>query len=218
MTLKSTCDGQATFQRIAITTASDAGWTRLTGSIALPSCAATELVAYFEGPPAGTDIYLDDVSLRRDLSVRSPNLIANADFESGSTSGWFGFGSPALTATTAQAHGGRWSLLATNRSATFMGPGSDILAVASPGVYQASAWVRLDGAAASPVFMTAKITCAGAADQFVRIGAASANDSGWTALTGSLTVPSCPLSGLIVYFEGPPAGVDEYIDDVELRR
>jgi len=218
MTLKSTCDGQATFQRIAITTASDAGWTRLTGSIALPSCAATELVAYFEGPPAGTDIYLDDVSLRQDLSVRSPNLIANADFESGSTSGWFGFGSPALTATTAQAHGGRWSLLATNRSATFMGPGSDILAVASPGVYQASAWVRLDGAAAGPVFMTAKITCAGAADQFVRIGAASATDSGWTLLTGSLSVPSCPRSGLIVYFEGPPAGVNEYIDDVELRR
>jgi len=25
------------------------------------------------------------------------------------------------------------------------------------------------------------------------------------------------LSGLIVYFEGPPAGVNEYIDDVELR-
>jgi len=73
--------------------------------------------------------------------------------------------------------------------------------------------VPLDGAAASPVFMTAKITCAGAADQFVRIGAASATDGGWAPLTGSLTVPSCPLSGLIVYFEGPPAGVNEYIDD-----
>ena len=218
MTLKSTCSGTTTFQRIGIATASDSGWSRLTGSIALPSCAATELTAYFEGPPAGTDIYVDDVSLRQDLSVRSQNLIANADFESGSTSGWFGFGSPVLTATTAQAHGGHFSLLATDRTATFMGPGSDVLAVAPPGTYQASAWVRLDGSAASPVFMTAKITCTGATDQFVRIGAANATDSAWTLLTGSLTVPSCPLSGLIVYFEGPPAGVNEYIDDVALRR
>jgi hypothetical protein len=31
-------------------------------------------------------------------------------------------------------------------------------------------------------------------------------------------VPSCRLSGLIVYFEGAPVGVNEYIDDVELRR
>ncbi len=99
-----------------------------------------------------------------------------------------------------------------------MGPGSDIGAAATPGIYQASAWVRLDGAAASPMFMTAKITCAGSADQFVRIGETSATDSAWTLLTGTLTVPSCPLSGLIVYFEGPPAGVGEYIDDVELRR
>ncbi|HEY0992908.1 MAG TPA: endo-1,4-beta-xylanase [Kofleriaceae bacterium] len=218
MTLKATCDGATTFRRIGAVTASDGGWSRLTGSIALPSCAATELVAYFEGPPAGTDIYLDDVSLRQDLSLRSPNVIANADFEAGSTSGWFGFGSPVLTATTAQAHVGHWSLLATDRSATFMGPGSDISAAVSPGVYQASAWVRLDGAAASPMFMTAKITCAGSADQFARIGEASATDSAWTQLTGTLTVPSCPLSGLIVYFEGPPAGVNEYIDDVELRR
>jgi hypothetical protein len=78
--------------------------------------------------------------------------------------------------------------------------------------------VRLDGAAASSMFMTAKITCTGAADQFVRIGEASATDSAWTLLTGSLTVPSCPLSGLIVYFEGAPVGVNEYIDDVALRR
>ena len=218
MTLKSTCDGTATFQRIGITTASDGGWSLLTGSIALPTCAATELIAYFEGPPAGVDIYIDDASLRQDLSVRGQNVIANPDFESGTASGWFGFGSPALTATTAQAHAGRFSLLATNRTATFMGPGTDILAAASPGVYQASAWVRLDGAAASSMFMTAKITCTGAADQFVRIGEASATDSAWTLLTGSLTVPSCPLSGLIVYFEGAPVGVNEYIDDVALRR
>jgi GH35 family endo-1,4-beta-xylanase len=218
MTLKSTCDGTTAFQRIGITTASNGGWSLLTGSVALPTCAATELVAYFEGPPGGVDIYVDDASLRQDLSVRSQNVIGNPDLESGTTSGWFGFGSPALTATTAQAHAGRWSLLATNRTATFMGPGTDLRAAVSPGVYQASAWVRLEGAAASPMFMTAKITCTGAADQFVQIGAASATDSAWTLLTGSLTVPSCPLSGLIVYFEGAPVGVNEYIDDVALRR
>jgi hypothetical protein len=39
------------------------------------------------------------------------------------------------------------------------------------------------------------ITCTGATEQFVRIGATNATDSAWTLLTGSLTVPSCPLSG-----------------------
>jgi hypothetical protein len=66
--------------------------------------------------------------------------------------------------------------------------------------------------------MTAQVTCTGAADQFVRIGTAHATDSAWTQLTGTLTVPSCPLSGLIAYFEGPAAGIDSYVDDVALRR
>jgi len=218
MTLKSTCAGSDAFQRIGITTANDAGWSLLTGTITLPGCAATELTAYFENPAAGVDIYIDDVSLREDRSVPRQNLIANPDFESGTTSGWFGFGSPTVTATTAQAHGGHWSAIATNRTATFMGPGYDLLSVASPGDYTATAWVRLDGAAASQVFMTGKITCSGAADQFVRIGTADATDTAWTQLTGTLTVPSCPLAGLIVYFEGPAAGVNEYIDDVALQR
>jgi GH35 family endo-1,4-beta-xylanase len=218
MTLKSSCAGSDSFQRIGITTANDAGWSRLTGTIVLPSCPATELTVYFENPPAGTDLYIDDVALRQDLSVRSQNLIANADFEAGSTSGWFGFGSPVVTATTAQAHGGHFSALATNRTATFMGPAYDLAATASAGVYQARAWVRIDGAAASPVFMTAKITCTGGSDQFMRVGAADATDGAWTQLTGTLTVPSCPLSGLVVYFEGPAAGVNEYIDDIAIQR
>ena len=218
MTLKSTCGGVTSFNRIGITTANDAGWSLLVGAVTVPSCAATELTVYFENPPAGTDLYVDDVSLRQDLSVQTQNLIANADFESGSTSGWFGFGSPTLTATMALAHAGHWSALATNRTATFMGPAYDLRATATPGVYAATAWVRLDGAAASQVFMTAKISCTGSADQFARIGTADATDSAWTQLTGALTVPSCPLTGLVVYFEGPAPGVAEYVDDVSLRR
>jgi hypothetical protein len=173
---------------------------------------------YFENAPAGTDIYIDDVSLRQDLSVHAVDLIANGGFESGTTSGWFGFGSPTITATTAQAHSGHWSVIATNRTATFMGPAVDLHTTATAGAYHASAWVRLDGAAASQIFMTAKITCAGAADQFMRIGTADATDSDWAPLTGTLTVPSCSLSGLVVYFEGPAAGVNEYVDDVSLTR
>jgi GH35 family endo-1,4-beta-xylanase len=218
MTLKSTCNGTSNFQRIGITTANDLGWSLLTGTIVFPDCAATELTAYFENPPAGVDIYVDDVSLRQDLSIQRRSLIANGDFESGTTSGWFGFGSPTVSATTAQAHAGHWSALATNRTATFMGPGTDITALVTPGAYQASAFVRIAGTPTSDMFMTAKITCTGAADQFQRIGTASASDAAWTQLTGTLTVPTCPLSGLIVYFEGPAPGIDEYIDDVAMRR
>ena len=56
-------------------------------------------------------------------------MIANPGFESGTT-GWFGFGGPTLAAT-AQAHSGAQSLLVTDRTAAFQGPGYSLLSVAT---------------------------------------------------------------------------------------
>ena len=50
------------------------------------------------------------------------------------------------------------------------------------------------------------------------IGGATANAATWTQLSGTFSVPTCTtLSGLVVYAEGPAAGVDLFVDDAVVR-
>jgi endo-1,4-beta-xylanase len=211
-TAKSRCAGGTdSFTTLGSGTATDAGWVELAGELSVPTCALDELVVYVEGPAPGVTLYVDDVALRPQPGAAGPNLIANPDFETDAAS-WFGFGDPVVAATAAQAHGGIQSGHATNRLATWQGPATSILGAAA-GAYQASAWVRLTGATAGEVHMTLKTRCAGT-DQFVRVGTAFATDTGWAQLTGTLTVQDCAPTELVVYFEGPAAGVDIFVDDV----
>ncbi|MEJ7600460.1 MAG: carbohydrate binding domain-containing protein [Kofleriaceae bacterium] len=211
LTLKVTCAGTDQFLRVASATASDTAWTLVAGSITIPSCAATEITLYLEGPPAGVDQLIDDVSVRQDFTTVDPNIITNPDFETG-TSDWFGFGGPILTSTTAQAHGGTRSLLVTARTASFQGPATSLLA-APAGGYTASGWVRLANATTGEIRLTLKTRC-GTTDSYATVGSASVTDTGWTQITGTLTVPSCEPTEVTLYFEGPPAGVELYVDDV----
>jgi hypothetical protein len=53
------------FQRIGSVTATSTGWTLLSGSAALGfATALMSLTMYFEGPSAGVDVQVDDVSVR----------------------------------------------------------------------------------------------------------------------------------------------------------
>src|SRR5581483_1044533 len=53
------------FQRIGSVTATSTGWTLLGGSAQLGFASPpTSLTMYFEGPPAGVDVQVDDVSVR----------------------------------------------------------------------------------------------------------------------------------------------------------
>ena len=216
LTLKASCSGADQFGQIASVTATSTEWTEVAGRFTVPSCTLTGLTIYLEGPPAGVNQYIDDVSVRQDLSMLGSNLVANPGFESGTT-GWFGFGGPTLTATAAQAHTGAQSVLVTNRTATFQGPATSLLSVATPGAHAASGWVRLASATAAQVRMTLKTTCGGV-DQFATVGAANATDAGWTQITGTLTVADCAPTDLVVYFEGPAAGIDFYLDDVAVQK
>jgi hypothetical protein len=54
-------DGSAHYQGLGSVTATDSGWTRMTGSVVLDYPDATSRVLYFAGPAGGVDIYLDDV-------------------------------------------------------------------------------------------------------------------------------------------------------------
>lgn len=219
LTAMVTCDGQSpTFITAASGSAHKQEYTQLDGTLTLPLCTITQAVLYVQGPPAGVDMLVDDVALRQIGEPLGPNVVTNGTFES-NISGWFPFGSPTLAQTNV-AHTGTGAILATNRTATFMGPGYNLLPpVTTDGAtYLMSGWVRLNGAASSPVSMTVTSTCDGA-QAFTQVATGTATDQGFVHLTGSYVVPPCNnLSSLIMYFEGPASGIDEIVDDVTVQQ
>ncbi len=220
LTAKITCQGGSTeFRRLAAASATSTGWAQLDGTLAVPACASfTDLYVYFESSSATADIYVDDVSIRQQLAGFGPNLIANGAFET-STSGWFGFGPPALALTTGQAHGGASSLIATGRTDTWNGPATSLTSLVAPGrSYAVSAWVRTSSPTATGVRLSAKMTCAGTTS-FANIGNASAGNAAWAPIAVTYTVPACPsgFTEVTFYEEGPAAGIDLYLDDVSWR-
>ncbi|HKO94962.1 MAG TPA: endo-1,4-beta-xylanase, partial [Polyangiaceae bacterium] len=215
LTAQVACTGQPTqFIPLAQATASDSGWVELAGELSLPNCALATVAVYVEGPAPEVDISVDDLALREQPL---PNLIANGDFESG-TSGWFGFGS-AVVGVTSDAFSGNQAAIATNRTAEFNGPATNVTSVVqAEGVYQATAFAKLAGATSGPLALTAQVTCQGGPTNFVRVASATGSDSAWSELSGSFTLPNCTLANVTLYVEGPPAGVNVLLDDVSLSQ
>jgi hypothetical protein len=65
LTIKSTVGGQDTYTSFASAVARSDGWTRITGAATFGwSSEPSTLELYFEGPPAGVNLLVDDFSLR----------------------------------------------------------------------------------------------------------------------------------------------------------
>jgi hypothetical protein len=208
--------GSSEFRRVASTMGTSAEYSPLGGVLEVPSCPLQDVTLYVEGPPAGVDILLDDVTLWQQPSELGPNVVANAGFESG-TQGWFGFGGVSISAATERAHSGTRSGRVTGRTATWNGLATSLLGVATPGrPYQVSGWAAL-GTGSSNVNLTLQTACSGQATNFTTLASATANDAGWTELQGTLSLPSCELVTATFYIEGAPAGTDIYLDDVSIR-
>lgn len=189
-------------------------WVELTGTLNVPSCALSEVTIYAEGPGAGIDLLVDDVSARAPVTT---NLIPDGTFES-SVGGWFSWDG-VLSTTTALAHGGSRSLVSTGRTGN--GPvARSLMGVVEPGkTYEVSFWVSIGNAASADVNLTRKFSCQGEADSYSWVVSPTAvTTGGWVQLTGTLAVPSCTLTDALIYAEGPGAGVDLYVDDVTLSQ
>jgi GH35 family endo-1,4-beta-xylanase len=156
------------------------------------------------------------VGLAPDAPGVAPNLLANASFEAG-TDGWFGFGIASVTEDS-QPHSGRRAGLAGGRTDTWQGPAVDVSALVQPGwVYDASAFVSIRGAASDAVRLSAMITCQGEAATFTTVDADTASQGEYIGLSGTLSVPICAQPQVVLYVEGPAAGVSLLVDDVALR-
>jgi glucuronoarabinoxylan endo-1,4-beta-xylanase len=144
------------------------------------------------------------------------NLTQNPGFESGTT-GWSGFGAT-LSATNTSPHAGSYSGYVQNRTATWNGVAQSFLGVMQPGVtYNISAWVRLASGGNQPVMLTIQ-QADGSGTTYKNVASDTATSTGWVQLNGSFTLTvSGTLTGLLLYLEGPAAGVNFYADDFDVE-
>lgn len=189
-------------------------WVELAGTVAIPeTCNLTSLQLYAEGPGAGVNLYIDDVTLYGPPEG-AQNLITNGTFEIGNTSGWYGWGGSVLSATTTQFHGGAFSMLRAGGGTA----ATDVTSVVQAGEsYAMSFWVRIEGAATSNVNVTRALNCGGNTSYGWVANNGSIPADTWVELAGNLAIPAdCDLVQLQLYAEGPDSSVNLYIDDVSL--
>ncbi|MEO0630463.1 MAG: endo-1,4-beta-xylanase, partial [Planctomycetota bacterium] len=144
-------------------------------------------------------------------------LILNTGFESG-LAPWFGLGGASIAQTGADPFAGSSSMSVTNRDDAFDGPGVIIPGSTPDGVYQTSAWVRIDAPGQHRIQITfKKVDAAGtnftqAADLFIE-GQSWVQVRGWYTLNRAGT-----LTELLMYVEGPEPGVSFRVDEASMRR
>ena len=138
--------------------------------------------------------------------------VASADFEDGTTDGWVGFAGASVAVSNLEANTGSNSLLVTNRTQTFQGPGVDLTSVLTPSQsYLFKVAVRLSDttpSAGDTVRLTMKSMIGGATNFSTVATSTTVTNTGWTILQGTFTPPA--------NFTPPPSGTDDlfmYVED-----
>jgi len=157
--------------------------------------------------------------------VPEQNLFADPSFES-SLGRWSRFGPASLTLATDIAHTGSASLFVSNRTEDWQGPACDVTSLLASGAeYEVRVWLQQAATDAVPspentVSLMLRRDCAqekpGVGASTPLISATLGAD--WVELAAVFQAPTCTLDSLVLHFEGLPAGVDLYLDDVSLVR
>ena len=193
-------------------TITEGQWVQLKAQLSVPNCDLSDLLIYAEGPAGGVDILIDEFSVRE---VAPENLLTNGGFEDGNAAGWFSWDGT-VGISDSQVKSGNYALQLSGRSGN--GPAAyNLTSLVTPGTtYNLSMAASILGASDAPLNITQKIECEGNAQYtwLANTGSVSAGD--WVTLSGSLVVPDCDLTDLLIYVEGPGGGVDIYLDDVQL--
>lgn len=211
VTQKIGCEGEDDYRWLVNpVTITEGLWGELRGELAIPDCELTDVLIYLEGPAGGIDLYVDQVSVRENLS---DNLVPNGDFENGTTDGWFTWDGT-LSVTTENTYRGDFSLELSERSGN--GPAAyDLTSLVMAGAsYSVSLATTISGAEEASVNVTQKIVCDDEAEYSWLANTSSVLEGDWVVLTGQLDVPDCNLTQLLIYAEGPEGGINLYIDDL----
>jgi hypothetical protein len=141
------------------------------------------------------------------------NLLKNPGFENG-TEEWSDR-SCQIEAVTTPVHSGAKSVKVSGRTETWQGVKQSLLGKVTDGkTYKVSAWVRLENSDADNIIMSIEQNDANGT-QYKNVAKAAANKIGWVELSGEFKLDiKGTLETLDVYFEGPPAGINFFVDDV----
>uniref|UniRef100_A0ACD5WC07 Uncharacterized protein n=1 Tax=Avena sativa TaxID=4498 RepID=A0ACD5WC07_AVESA len=228
-----TADGRQQYIGVGKLQASDKDWAQLQGKFLLNSTVAKATI-YIEGPQAGVDLLLDCLVVKHaqkaepspapdfENLVYGANIIQNSNLDDG-LNPWFplgpcalavGEGSPRVLPRMAQESlalddeplNGK-HIHVTGRTQTWMGPAQIITdKLTLHATYQVSAWVRVAG---NMNGAPQNINVALAVDsQWLNGGQVLARDERWYEIGGSFRVETKPASRVMVYVQGPDAGLD----------
>jgi len=157
-----------------------------------------------------------------DSHALGEEVLRNPGFEEGLQS-WVWPGAWWTFSITIDApHSGLQAARVSDRTHSWNGIGQSILGRIEPEkVYECAAWVRIENAASATVFMhVAKVDEShDGTTTHQRVASGSAVEGAWTEIRGrySLSEVSGPLKRLYFYFEGPPPGVNLWVDDVSMK-
>ena len=143
------------------------------------------------------------------------NILVNPGFETG-TEGWTDRVCT-IAAVPSPVHSGSHSGKASGRTATWQGIKQSVWGKLVEGkTYRISGWVRLANAPSATVALSVEQQD-DAGTNYYNIASATATNTDWVQLAGDFT-PHVKgmLAVLDVYFEGPPPGVDFYVDDASV--
>jgi glucuronoarabinoxylan endo-1,4-beta-xylanase len=149
------------------------------------------------------------------ISYGDTNILVNPGFESGIDS-WDGRNC-LIEAVTSPVHSGSSSVKASGRDENWQGVKQSVLGKMVDGkTYQIQGWVRLENASSDTVIVSIEQQD-DAGTNYHNIATTMANDSNWVLLSGNFTLyVNGTLSVLDVYFEGPAADVNFYVDDANV--
>lgn len=146
------------------------------------------------------------------------NMLTNSGFEDG-TEGWTPFGSSQIDTTSDHVHSGDNALAITGRLESWQGAGINLINLVTAGTtYRVSAWVSLDADQSSTIRLTLK-RVDGAGTKYTTVSSSKVMGPEWVQLAGEFKAEvTGELKELTLYFEGPGAGIDIYVDDVALAK
>ena len=154
--------------------------------------------------------FLMAVSLRA-----AENLLTNPGFEDG-TAGWNSRGGCTLSTSTVS-RSGSYSGYSTNRNYSWQGIKQSMLGEMQPGeTYDISGWIMLENSSSDQIAVTIERKD-DRGTNYIRVDTATGSNSSWTQLSGQFTLDVVgTLTTLDLYFEGPEAGINFYLDDAEV--
>jgi hypothetical protein len=141
------------------------------------------------------------------------NLLKNPGFENG-TDGWSDRGCQ-IEAVTTPVHSGAKSVKVSGRTEQWQGIKQSLLGKVTNGqTYKVSAWVRLDNSEADTVTLSIE-QADDNGTKYKNVVKESLGNAEWVQLSGEFKLDATgTLKTFDIYFEGPQAGVNFFVDDV----